>query len=325
MVHFNAVCHGDRKVSDTEPGPSDPRIAEPGDACPNCGTRLLGRWCYACGQNQRSIHRVFFALVAEALEDVFAWNSRTGRTLVGLFFRPGFLANEFFEGRRARYLPPLRLYIVTSVLFFFLLSVENMLGDPAAAIVLPGDDQAVTDEGETTSSWRDQIDTTDLRLSIPWLEESSRVALEERLSKQLDKLAARADEDPGEIFELLLDVTPPVIFLLLPFFALLLKLFYFSFGFYYVEHLVLAIINHSFLFAALLVDNVLETMPIWGTTQLSIAILIWIPIYMYLSLKNVYGQGWFATLINYFLLVFFYFTLLAIGVAIAILLGVMAL
>ncbi|MBD3647699.1 MAG: DUF3667 domain-containing protein, partial [Pseudomonadales bacterium] len=97
--------------------------------CPNCGARIEGPWCYQCGQNQKGINRFFLSLLNEAFDDVFSLNSRTVRTFGNLLFRPGFLTTEYYAGRRARYLPPVRLYLITSVVFFFYLSLQNTITD----------------------------------------------------------------------------------------------------------------------------------------------------------------------------------------------------
>ncbi len=88
------------------------------DACRNCTAPLVGRWCHACGQDSRDPLRDFGALTGEFLDNVFGWDSRLGRTLRLLFGSPGALTDEFVAGRRARYLGPLRLYLIASVLFF---------------------------------------------------------------------------------------------------------------------------------------------------------------------------------------------------------------
>ena len=58
------------------------------------------------------------ALHQVATEDLTHADSRLWRTLAALLFKPGHLTREFLAGRRARYLPPVRLYLVLSVLFF---------------------------------------------------------------------------------------------------------------------------------------------------------------------------------------------------------------
>ena len=89
-----------------------------GTRCANCGVALAGLYCHACGQrHEPHIHSIGHFL-AEAAESVTHADSRLWRTLLPLLFRPGFLTVEFFAGRRARYLPPIRLYLVLSVALF---------------------------------------------------------------------------------------------------------------------------------------------------------------------------------------------------------------
>src|SRR5262245_51891783 len=63
--------------------------------------------------------------LAEATEVFTHADSRLWRTIRPLLLRPGFLTREFLRGRRARYLPPFRLYIVASVLFFLFASLGS--------------------------------------------------------------------------------------------------------------------------------------------------------------------------------------------------------
>ena len=116
--------------------------------CENCGAAKQGAFCAVCGQNDRNYRRNVFPVVAEALAETFETDSRLFRTLGVLFMRPGFLSREFSENRRARYLSPFRLYLFTSIAFFFVLSLSIDLPDeppdpgerrPALLQVGPGD------------------------------------------------------------------------------------------------------------------------------------------------------------------------------------------
>ena len=100
--------------------------AEPESAaarCLNCNAVLTGPFCAACGQrDDRHVHSIGHFL-AEAFEGLTHADSRLWKTLWPLLVRPGFLTREFFAGRRQRYLPPFRLYIVVSLLFFLVLAL----------------------------------------------------------------------------------------------------------------------------------------------------------------------------------------------------------
>lgn len=87
-------------------------------ACLNCGTRMRGQYCGECGQRSRSRLISIWQLLREAFGDLLELDSRLWRTIVPLLVRPGQLTRDYLEGRRARYMPPFRTYLVLSVIFF---------------------------------------------------------------------------------------------------------------------------------------------------------------------------------------------------------------
>jgi len=86
--------------------------------CLNCGTELRGQYCGNCGQRARGRLISLWELLQDAFGDLFEIDSRLWRTLVPLLIRPGRLTLDYLEGRRARYMPPFRMYLVLSVVFF---------------------------------------------------------------------------------------------------------------------------------------------------------------------------------------------------------------
>ncbi|MEZ5998640.1 MAG: DUF3667 domain-containing protein [Hyphomonas sp.] len=62
--------------------------------------------------------RPFFSLIASSIADTFALDSRLWRSIPLLLFRPGRLTRNYLDGKRARYVPPFRLFLLSSVLFF---------------------------------------------------------------------------------------------------------------------------------------------------------------------------------------------------------------
>src|ERR1700704_2643682 len=92
--------------------------ASPSRACANCRATLTGRYCGACGQRADTAAHSVGHFLWEAIEALTHADSRVWGTLQPLLRCPGFLTREFFAGRRARYVQPLRLYLILSVLFF---------------------------------------------------------------------------------------------------------------------------------------------------------------------------------------------------------------
>ena len=89
-------------------------------ACLNCGTPLTGPFCAECGQRDIPPYPSARELVVDAFSEVSGWDGRFATTLRALIRRPGLLTREFLEGRRARYISPVRLYLVSSLVFFLM-------------------------------------------------------------------------------------------------------------------------------------------------------------------------------------------------------------
>src|SRR5438093_8870483 len=87
--------------------------------CENCGTQLRGHWCAQCGQPAIDYRRSFRHVIVDVLDSFLNWDSKFFATLGLLIAKPWRLTNEFLAGKRVRYVHPLRLYLLASILFFF--------------------------------------------------------------------------------------------------------------------------------------------------------------------------------------------------------------
>src|SRR5438552_4576856 len=95
------------------------RTRTPLTLCENCGAPLAGRYCAQCGQAAIDYRRSFRYVIVDVLDSFLNWDSKFFATIAWLIVRPWHLTNEFLAGRRVRYLHPLRLYLLASILFFF--------------------------------------------------------------------------------------------------------------------------------------------------------------------------------------------------------------
>lgn len=103
-------------------------VEESPSYCLNCGHEVEVWFCPSCGQSQKDLRVSFRTLTMDFLGDVFTFDSKLFRSLKPLFIKPGFLTKEFMEGKRVRYIPPLRMYIFTSILFFVTLNFTDQEG-----------------------------------------------------------------------------------------------------------------------------------------------------------------------------------------------------
>ena len=99
-----------------EPPPAEAR-------CANCGAALHGPFCGACGQAVKPLDPPVRLFVTEFVQELFDVDNRVLRSLRRLFLTPGFLTREYFAGRRATWVSPLKLYLSTSVVCFAVLAV----------------------------------------------------------------------------------------------------------------------------------------------------------------------------------------------------------
>jgi hypothetical protein len=109
--------------------------------CENCGALLTGRWCSQCGQAAIDYRRSFRHVIVDALDSFLNFESKFFATIGWLIARPWHLTNQFLAGRRVRYVHPLRLYLLVSILFFFVINywAKSIHADPSK---LSADDRA---------------------------------------------------------------------------------------------------------------------------------------------------------------------------------------
>ncbi len=168
---------------------------------------------------------------------------------------------------------------------------------------------------------------TENPVKLDWLGESG--------NRWINAQAERADEnwerfqkDPNLLKNAFLSMVPTTLFVLLPLFAVLLKIMYVFKKRLYMEHLIVALHSHSFLCGGLLVVVILDAMSEWTSAWawlsrplgwMEVALLCWMPVYLLLMQKRVYGQGWIMTVFKYWVLGTCYLVLISFGATFALL------
>ena len=351
--------------------------------CQNCGIPLLGPHCHACGQPVKGLVRHFSSVIGDFFDSVFDFDSRTIRTLWPLFARPGYLSSEYFEGRRVRYVSPVRLFFFLTIVAFFVGSltlhmeadgidlddgkgiarattvaeVESLRDEALAKLPRATDDEGrpipgiqVANEaergvviglaadriaeirkaeaaGEPVPAHEDDMsfnfngeawDAETNPLEASFLPPFANDWLNRQIGRA-KKNIERGREDPDLYLNALMSAVPTSLFVLLPVFALMLKLAYVFKRRLYMEHLIVALHSHAFLSLSLLLLFLLgwleRTLPsasvVFGV--LEFVLFLWMPLYLLLMQKRVYRQGWPMTLLKYMVLGFCYFWLITIG------------
>jgi len=101
--------------------------------CENCGAPMAGPFCAKCGQHAVDYRRSFRYVIADVLDSFLSWDSKFVATIGWLIARPWHLTNQFLAGRRVRYVHPLRVYLLVSILFFFVVNywAKSIHADPS--------------------------------------------------------------------------------------------------------------------------------------------------------------------------------------------------
>jgi hypothetical protein len=330
--------------------------------CGNCGAPLLGPHCYACGQPVKGLVRHFTSIVGDFFDSVFDLDARTWRSLGPLMFRPGHLSCEYFEGRRVRYVSPVRLFFFLCVAAFFALQLVVNIDEGGIVQVESGTDsslradagtgarptsaqvqadRAPADPSSTPSADRgtDAAPTdappagesfsfevagqrwhpVDNPVSVEGVPDFANRAVNQALAR-VEANARRIRDEPGLLVRPFLENLPAALFVLLPVFAALLKVFFLFKRRLYMEHLIVALHSHAFLCASLLVvAGLIALRDVLGTgLWFEVAgvveglLLAWMPLYLLLMQRRVYRQNWVLTVLKFGVLGISYTVLLSL-------------
>lgn len=336
--------------------PAEP--ATPPPACENCGAPLYGKFCYACGQPTNGLVRHFSSVLSDIVDSVFNIDERVFRTLAPLYLQPGKLTLDYFAGRRARYVTPFRLVFFLAIVAFFAIQLsvragyshvdkELLVGTPSGAAhgaaTAPSSAPVQTDHGVFANgniTINDKVlwNRDSKPLKVRWLPGAAVDWLNDLIGNAQEQLHAMNSGSWAEQqtarrkFTLgIYSAAPTVLFILLPLFALLLKIFYIFKRRLYMEHLIVAMHSHAFLMLSILVLLVLGLLRAWVTHYaswlgipcrlLETAAWIWMFVYLWLMQKRVYRQGWWMTNLKYFGLGFCYTIMVGFGMVFAVLLS----
>lgn len=111
----NIQLHGEPKV--TAPSLHQPAV----QSCPECKTPLAGKYCHECGEKPPGSHDLSLKyFIGHGIHELTHLDSTIFRTLKTLIFAPGVLTADYLAGRKRRYVPPLRLFLVIFAISFFL-------------------------------------------------------------------------------------------------------------------------------------------------------------------------------------------------------------
>mgnify|MGYP003583737301 CR=1 FL=1 len=88
--------------------------------CLNCNYVVENKFCPNCGQENTETRQSFHYLFTHFVEDLTHYDGSFWKTIKGLLFKPGYLTKTYLEGKRKKFVPPVKLYIFVSFVTFLL-------------------------------------------------------------------------------------------------------------------------------------------------------------------------------------------------------------
>jgi len=264
-------------------------------ACRNCGTPAPLKFCPECGQETALHPPTLGEFLHEFVGHYVALEGQLWRTLALLLRRPGRLTREYLDGRRRRYVLPLRLYLTASFLFFLVLKLTAAGALHGVDVTVDGRHTTLAElRAEAASAAASSASGTHTRVVVMRPADCGRPGQPacSRAEKLLNDAATNFEEHPQEALEHmrahLLGWAPYAIFFLLPAFAGLMTLAYRRRGMTYGEHFVFSLHLHAFWFLAAIVLSVL---PESSSDVLALAV----PVYGVWAMRETYGGRWLPT------------------------------
>jgi len=253
-------------------------------ACLNCGESFGARgerrrrFCPECGQETTVRAPTLGEFAQQFGGAYFAAEGALWRSLKLLLLKPGALTVQYLAGRRKHYVLPLRLYLTISLLVLLAVRVAG-----SGPVEIKGDDPATIAKENRDFALDLGAGRAGLRDGVFFCEDLPRWVCT-RIQRRIDIDPNRMLVEVESLKDRFLGNLGPAMFVLLPSFALWLKLAYRNRRLRYTEHLVFALHVHAFWFVALLF-----ALPDWGA--LTALALLAVPVYTLFAMKRVYGGG----------------------------------
>ncbi|MCY4656992.1 MAG: DUF3667 domain-containing protein [Gammaproteobacteria bacterium] len=306
---------------------TDTHASEPDVFCANCGTQKDTEYCPHCGQNNRDYDKSVVSIIKTVVGELFELDARTTQTAKELFMHPGRLSVEFRKNRRASYSTPIRVYLVTSLIYFFVVSILLSAEDRIEANRLEeARNDPVAELDVSVEDFQVRVDKSVEKLQGKLARDSSR-KLREVLSREgfapakttiesvlysISEQEEYSDSElffleagintahaPDQAFDAFIGNLPFCMLILVPWIALMLKWTYAGLKIHYAHHIVFTMHTFSFIFIILTISALLvrglATFELPGQIFLSTGTTIYVILYVVFAIRENYKQGWLLT------------------------------
>lgn len=299
--------------------------------CKNCSHSYTGNFCPQCGQSVKDFDRPLKFFFVDFAGNIFAFDTRLWQSLKDILLRPGRMEANYISGKRIRYMPPFRLYVFVSFIFFLSLSwatrtsisknqselqiqtskalADSIYNDvkekhPEINIALnrnKGKDLNPRNLAEPSGRFAQAEDSI---LEIPDLNQSQALGKMDHIMK-----------NPEMYMERFFKYASWSLFLLMPFYGFLLWLNFRKSKRNYISHFLLSVNHHVFIFVILLLMLFVGMLFPAKTIYPEKYLLYLFPVYAWVGAVRLYQKHWLKAGIRLLVLIVFYLLVAALVTA----------
>ncbi len=309
--------------------------------CLNCGTKLVGPYCSACGQKSH-IHRSLRAFAGDFIAGLLNFEGKFWRTLPMLAWQPGEMTRRYIAGERARFISPVALYLFTVFAMFAVLNFTGALNaDP---------DSFKADLQEEIAADQRALAKLQTKRNEAGIAKEALAELDRKIAKRKEDIAdsqkvmtsgpiiqgdiddadtpgwirplvEQAKEDPALVSLKIQEAASKYSWLLIPISVpFLWLLFPFRRRHNLYDHTVFVTYSLSFMMMLVVASGLLVAA---GWPGLAAMLFFVPPFHMYRHLKGAYQLGRFSAVVRTILLVTFAFTAAGLFLAASVAIGTM--
>lgn len=266
--------------------------------CKNCDTSFQGHYCPNCGQSVKDLDIPFKVLIFDIMANMWAFDTRVFKTLKSLLFKPGDMALDYVAGRRARYMPPFRLYIFISFIFFLLLNISV-----TKSVNRDWDLLTVRERSDTVK---------DVRNSVISITKDSDSESDNKLKGFIEKI----ESNKGYYVTRFLTILSWSMFLLMPLYAFFLWLLFRKNQRFFLGHFIFAINQHALLFIIFITLLSINLIFPHKSTFPESWLLLLFPIYIVIGSRKLYNRKWISTILRLTTAQFMYMLVLSVAIGV---------
>ncbi len=244
--------------------------------CVTCGTILQGEYCSKCGEKtlvpEKDFSLIYFS--GQAIEGITDLNSKVLKTFWFLFTKPGFLTLEYLKGRRSLYVKPVQLFIVSSLILYFVFPFMTLFFSN-----IPSMEHGYQSGDRSLNIFNYDIAT--------------------KVKQKMDEKKMTADQIEMETRKEASDKSKAFLFIIIPFWGFIIYLLYRKSFNFYVPHLIFAVQTFSFFILYQMIIQPAVAF-LWELSEIAELTIIRTGffIYLFFAVKRVYNSKWISTLIK---------------------------